>query len=737
MSLKPGNQRRPAGPLRPGVLPGSLLLGVRGLVLLCLIGLGAAGQPAPKSPASGRAWSPELLRDASGWTPTAAASGVAVSGQGVRVEVTIGTTFNIAAAAALILPADTGRVRIRVAEVGGGATWFVRLYGTLWRPGSEDTVSVAEKEAAAGERVVDVDPRMAIGRLPLQLQLGVEGKPGAYALFGDVAFLPTPVRPNRQRRGPHQPGQTDLAAVEWMPNLPEPFELVDWRTRARDYDRLVFDFGAQGKYLPLIALQDASPNTGRPVVALPSYVGDPRGAERLAGAQEGITFMGAVLGATLVGIDKSRQAHDYVAMCESWYNTKNGLDLVLNLQEQETGGSYWYEIWPHIVFYALADRYPTQPRLEQIMRATAERWRQVCVDLAGPDGVPVFEHTAFDFRARKPVDNGKWREPDAAAGIAWLQYAAWRRFGRPESLQAAERCVRSLEQRQACPYYEVLLPYGALIAARLSAEQGQSHDVERLLNGCFGISDCRGGWGVVLGNWGGYDCDGLVGSVDNRGGYAFALNTFAQAGALVPVARYEPRFARALGKWMLNLTHAARWFYPGALPPGHESGEPWDGDSGHVVAYEGLRREWQGKSPCATGDPVTLGWGPQTDLGLYGSSYVGMLGAIVRPTTVPAILQLDCLATDFFRAPAYPTFLYFNPYAEARAVGVDVGPLPVDLYDAVAKAFVARAVVGQTTLSLAADAAAVIVRCPAGGTVTRDGRRTLVNDIVVDYGTAP
>ena len=71
----------------------------------------------------------------------------------------------------------------------------------------------------------------------------------------------------------------------------------------------------------------------------------------------------------------------------------------------------------------------------------------------------------------------------------------------------------------------MLLPFGTLIAARLNAEHQRDYDVDRFLNWCFGISDCRGGWGVTIGRWGDYDCDGLVGSIDNRGGYAFAMNT--------------------------------------------------------------------------------------------------------------------------------------------------------------------------------------------------------------------
>ena len=72
---------------------------------------------------------------------------------------------------------------------------------------------------------------------------------------------------------------------------------------------------------------------------------------------------------------------------------------------------------------------------------------------------------------------------------------------------------------------------------------------------------------MTVGRWGNYDCDGLLGSIDNRGGYAFAMNTYAQAGALVPLVRYDTRYARAIGKWMLNLANSARLFYPGALPP--------------------------------------------------------------------------------------------------------------------------------------------------------------------------
>jgi hypothetical protein len=297
--------------------------------------------------------------------------------------------------------------------------------------------------------------------------------------------------------------------------------------------------------------------------------------------------------------------------------------------------------------------------------------------------------------------------------------------------------VKFLQASPRNPYYEVLLPYGALTAARLNAEQGREYDTDRLLNWCFGVSDCRGGWGVTVGNWGGFDCDGLLGSIDDRGGYAFAMNTFAQAGALTPLPRYDTRYARAIGKWMLNLANAARLFYPGALPSGHETSGFWKGDPQHVIGYEGLRRQWKGRSPCATGDPVAMKWGPKTDLGLYGSGYVGLLGALVRPTNVRGILQLDCLATDSFGGRAYPTFLCYNPYADERSFDFVVRPEASDLYDAVTHQFVKRNVRDKAALTLPADSACVIVIVPAGGDRAREGNRMLVNGVVVDWRSPP
>ena len=151
-----------------------------------------------------------------------------------------------------------------------------------------------------------------------------------------------------------------------------------------------------------------------------------------------------------------------------------------------------------------------------------------------------------------------------------------------------------------------------------------------------------------------------------------------------------------------------------------------------MIAYEGLRRGRNGKRPYATGDPIANKWGP-CDLGLYGSAFVGIYGGIIVPTDDPKIPQLDLLATDFFRGDAYPSFLLYNPYGDARAVTIKLAPGGRDLYDAVANDFVSRGAEGSASVTIPPDSARVIVMAPAGGTLRYDGMHTLVDGVIVDF----
>ncbi len=150
-------------------------------------------------------------------------------------------------------------------------------------------------------------------------------------------------------------------------------------------------------------------------------------------------------------------------------------------------------------------------------------------------------------------------------------------------------------------------------------------------------------------------------------------------------------------------------------------------------------------TPFAAGDAKTSRWG-KTNLGVYGSAQVGILAGIVNKTNVKGILQLDCLATDFHRYPAYPTYLYYNPHdapkaitsrhrvlASPKEVEIELGKAPRDLYETVGDVFVARAASGKARVTIPPKSGRVIVICPAGGKLVRSGTNILVNGVVIDY----
>jgi hypothetical protein len=533
--------------------------------------------------------------------------------------------------------------------------------------------------------------------------------------------------------------QLSIDRVDLMPNRPQPFTQKDFKAIARGLDKLLFDFDARGEYLPLIWWDDTQTNLPMRGFGFPSYVG--RHDQNSGATHESITTMGALLGATLAGIDKSREplGHNWVQMAQVYWNTKNGENVVLNNPVQETGQTYWYETFPQILFNCLVDRYPDTPRAPEIMRTAADRWYAAYEALAARSGGLNFDHTGFSLKKMEPNDNGRWREPDGAEGMAWILFSAYKKFGDEKYLTAAKRLIACTDQRDTNPHYEINHLYGTYLAARLNAQHDTNYDVGRFVNWCFNPSESRPGWGVAVGRWGEYECSGIAAGVNISGGYGFVMNTYVLGGNLVPLVRYDERYARAVGKWMLNATNTVRLCYPDELPADMQSSPGWQSDPPNVIAYEGLIHQGpNGKRPYAQGDAIKGKWG-KTDLGIYGSGFVGMFASIVTPTNEEMIPQLDLLACDFWRDQAYPSFLYYNPHEQRREVRVNVGESPVDLYDAVRNDFIARGVSGSTRVAIEPDSAVVLVLAPAGGAASTKGRKTLVNDVVIDFdnGLAP
>jgi len=544
----------------------------------------------------------------------------------------------------------------------------------------------------------------------------------------DISLAPCPSAPGIRR-------------VALMPNLPSPFQMRDWKAVATNFDNFVFNYNLTGQYLPLIKPNNQNPNFLLPWFALPSYVGVTNYPE-----PEAVTAMGAILGATVVGIDKINQSGtNWVLMMEQFYNHTDGLNVIFN-NSRGTISDFWYQLLPHIHFCALVDRYPNtatnkvryrassgSASMNDIFLTVAQKWYGACQVMGGTaTNPPNFNWNGYNFIISQPFTNA-WVEPEASAGVAWLEYMAWRKFSQTNAafLQAADWGLQFMQNSHSNILYDTLLPYGVLAAARMNAELGRNYDLNRFINWCFdGDSYANPGWGIVSANWGGKDVSGLAAGIYAQ--YAFAMETYISAGALAPVARYNQAYAHDLGKWLLNLANSARLYYAPFVPPGNQSSPSWLNGTNDFIGYEALRQYWNGTNLYACGDALRLGWAG-TDYGIYGSAHVGLLGAIVAATSDPAILQLDLLATDYFKDPAYPTHLYYNPYTTNATFVVDYGSGTNDLLDIVSERFVKTNCSGTVTLTLPADGAAVVVAVPSGSALGTQANRMYANGRVVDY----
>ncbi|TSA23174.1 T9SS C-terminal target domain-containing protein [bacterium] len=534
--------------------------------------------------------------------------------------------------------------------------------------------------------------------------------------------------------------QITINRIESMPNKPFPYEMRDWKKVARGYDSLTFSSNAAGDHLPFLSLISNTVNyPGQQSFRQPSYVG------AVSSGGEGINCLPAVVGASLVGIDKSnQQGLNWVAMCKEWFNNRPAEYVYLNQPSASSGSDWWYETMPNIFFYQLNDLYPATGDFSFQFTTVADRWLGSLRAMGGsaaPWNVPNMNHRAWSLSTMTPNDAGV-HEPEAAGAIGWMLYTAYVKTGQAKYRIGAEWALEYLNSQQSNPAYELQLAYGASIAARMNAELGTSYDIAKMLNWCFDIGPLRN-WGVMAkdGRWFGYDCAGLIGEVNGVNNYAFAMNTFEQLGAIVPLVRYDTRFARAIAKWALNATNAARLFYPNYLPDENQDSRSWSAayDPNSYVAHEALRQYKSYVSPSsntpgpyATGDAISGGWAA-TNLSLYSSSHVGILGGIIDTTNVPMILRLDVLKTDYFHAPAYPSYLYFNPDSIQHAVNVDAGLGLHDIYDAVSHSFLARNVSGVSSISISANTAILTVLVPSSGTIGYDLDRLVAIGIVVDY----
>ncbi len=509
--------------------------------------------------------------------------------------------------------------------------------------------------------------------------------------------------------------QVDFGNVPLMPRVPSSYLLTDWWGRSTAFvNHILSAESAALGTTEVYTSTSAGASFGRRVVDVVTYVGTPPKRESFPPLETILTA--AILGRRL-DTGCSPLLDDCVATALQYANADGvfGHWVAPSSDLGPTvipGGQAWDYLYSSILISSIAVFYPSYGNgiLGSQVVANALRWHEALISLGGGSDHLDLNVSGFNFSSMTAIlDPPIYRQPSISAGVAWCALAAleWNKYRNataPPLPQLHEALNWSLAYLDALEsgFFENLLGFGALTAARLNTEIDAKYDVGKILDLAFqdGQSNQKHGWGVFVDSWGGYDVSGIVGFVSEwdasqpygaGGREAYFGDGPWLAAAVAPIARYNYSFAHAIGHWLVNICSASRLFFPDALPAEQQTdaGDPRNLQG--VFPYEALRacdyiRELGNCSgsaaPFATGDygcefptgstkcsdPAP----PCTNLAGYSGASVGILAALCAPTDAFAVIQADLLATDVLHAPAFPTFLVHNPHAETISVTVAV-----------------------------------------------------------------
>lgn len=180
-----------------------------------------------------------------------------------------------------------------------------------------------------------------------------------------------------------QSGQLSINRIEQMPDLPFPLELRDWKAVAAAYDNYVFDMDKTGQYLPLS--RTGSQGQFNYPDNIPLFMDSYVGAAAHANQAEAINIIPAIVGASLIGIDKSNQnGQNWVEKNKDFFNLKNGQNVYLNNYFTSSGNDWWYDLMPNLYFFQLRSLYPTAvPEFDSQFLTVADRWLWAVRQLGG------------------------------------------------------------------------------------------------------------------------------------------------------------------------------------------------------------------------------------------------------------------------------------------------------------------------------------------------------------------
>jgi len=576
-----------------------------------------------------------------------------------------------------------------------------------------------------------------------------------------------------------------------FPFIPDDYRFKDWKETTINY--LSYIFNPENKYIG----KDAK---GNDVTIETSYLAKSEnyeeyfhednlcfgltsyfGSERKAGYGEAINVIAAILSGSLVGLDMTKYKYNdkaipknYVKDCVNFFSCKDKEYVIENSAGRLTGSTFWYELLPGCLFNALYDFYKEESYLKDIILKSAKVWLDAIDDMGG-ENISFDGIVSFNLKTREKVV-GKWSEPDASAALAYIMYNAYSILKDDDIIEANEYlkrsiwCMNYMQSLNESPFYEECAMFAVSVGAKLNTLHNMNYDIDKFIRFiCDGASTVRNGWGMINEKWGNACCYGLVGSRVDGGGYAFTMNSFQFAWALLPLVKYDYSYADSIGKWFLNATNSARYFYGDSLPTDgdyifqeygddiyqHFNVHTWTHYDGlyqscdyfsnkkesSFIAYEGLRKYKKGfawtensdrvyfykpYSPYASGDCYTYNWKGSTDLGLYGSSNVGFFGGVVEKTSELGIIIADIGKLDFLENNKFKTVMIYNPYDSNKTINYQKENETYRLFDVINKKLIQG-----NEINLNPKTSLVLVELPNNGNIEEYNNALYLNDTFI------
>ncbi len=351
----------------------------------------------------------------------------------------------------------------------------------------------------------------------------------------------------------------------------------------------------------------------------------------------------------------------------------------------------------------LMDRYSPTVDSDAMLQNIADTWYEVVMDLGGSDGIVDFGYTGYDFKNRIPFDNGKWIEPDAAAGVALLQYYAFEKFGDRKYMKAANLCMEYMDDFDRNPGYELLYLYLPYLSARLNSTGDYHFNTAKYMEFFFTESDYRREYGIFNDDY----ATGLIGERTQYGGSPASFQSIIGATALVPMLKYDQRYAIEVGRYLLNVTNNLNLFY-----------DEDSSDNANIVPLERVEKDGDARQRHS----------------ILSGTYLGLLATMIEPTNVEGILKVDINQNDYYveEAKERPLYLLFNPHEDQKVVEYEPQTTGcVSLYDVVSHQFLKENIKGKTDIEIKGNEAVMILEIPI-----EEGENQYSIDRKVEHGVS-